>query len=76
MTGTWRDFRLPIWLTMLAVAIALVVSPWQFSFVVFGAALGTAAGVLRRRRALARRRDAADGGGRGGSPRAGQSRRR
>jgi hypothetical protein len=56
MTGDWRDYRMAIWLTMLGVAVALLVSPPILSLPVFCAAAGAAAGTARRRR---RRRDRA-----------------
>lgn len=48
MTGTWRDFRPAIWATFLGIAV--VVSPWAWSGVSFGASIFLAARVpvLRR----------------------------
>jgi hypothetical protein len=63
MTGTWRDWRPAIWATFLGVAVALLVSPWVFSGLFFGAAIFLAARVpLMRRRASADQQR--DGGGR------------
>jgi hypothetical protein len=45
MTGTWRDFRPAIWATFLGIAVALLVSPWAWSGVFFGAAILLAARV-------------------------------
>jgi hypothetical protein len=48
--GDWRDFRLPIWLTMIGIAVALLVNPWVISVFFFGGAIGIAARVLQARR--------------------------
>jgi hypothetical protein len=50
MSGDWRDFRPAIWLAMLGVAVALLVSPWWFGAVFVGAAIGAAARINQRRR--------------------------
>lgn len=56
MTGDWRDYRPAIWLTMAAIAIALLVSPWLVALPVLGGAIGYAASVPKRRaRRLTRR---------------------
>ena len=48
MTGDWRDYRLAIWLAMIAVAVALLVSPWLVALPVLGGAIGVALAVRRR----------------------------
>lgn len=48
MTGDWRDYRLAIWLAMIAVAVALLVSPWLVALPVLGGAIGAALAVRRR----------------------------
>lgn len=50
MTGDWRDFRPAIWLAMLGVAVALLVSPWYFGAVFVGAAIGAGIRINQRRR--------------------------
>ncbi len=55
MTGDWRDYRPAIWLAMIGVAVALVVNPWYYGAVFFGAAIGAAIRIRQRRlRAAAR----------------------
>jgi hypothetical protein len=53
MTGDWRDYRPAIWLAMLGVAVALVVNPWYFAAVFFGAAIGAAIRIRQRRQRAA-----------------------
>jgi hypothetical protein len=50
VTGDWRDYRPAIWLAMLGVAIALLVSPAYLAAVPLGAAIGVAIRVRQRRR--------------------------
>ncbi len=50
LTGDWRDWRPAIWLAMLGVAIALLVTPWYFGAVFIGAAIGVAIRIQQRRR--------------------------
>ena len=50
MTGDWRDWRPAIWLTMLGIAMALLVTPWYLSALLFGAAIGAAFRIRQRRR--------------------------
>jgi hypothetical protein len=50
MTGDWRDFRPPIWLAMVGIVLALVVSPPYFGAIVIGGAIGTAIRIRQRRR--------------------------
>jgi hypothetical protein len=49
MTGDWRDFRPPIWLAMVGIVLALVVSPPYFGAIVIGGAVGTAIRIRQRR---------------------------
>ena len=53
MNGDWRVWRPAIWLVMLGIAVALLVSPWYISAVFFGAAIGAAIRIRQRRRAVA-----------------------
>jgi hypothetical protein len=53
MNGDWRVWRPAIWLVMLGIAIALLVSPWYVSAVFFGAAIGSAIRIRQRQRAVA-----------------------
>jgi hypothetical protein len=50
MTGDWRVWRPAIWLAMLGIAVALLVSPWYLSAVFFGAAIGSAIRIRQRQR--------------------------
>ena len=50
MRGDWRDWRPAIWLTMLGIAVALLVTPWYLSALLFGAAIGSAIRIRQRRR--------------------------
>jgi hypothetical protein len=50
MTGDWRDFRPAIWLAMLGVALALVISPPYIGAVFMGGAVGAAIRIHQRRR--------------------------
>jgi hypothetical protein len=69
MTGDWRDFRPAIWLAMLGVAVILLVSPFYYGALFFGAAIGAAIRIeQRRRKSIA---SASSKTGRGGSPSAG-----
>jgi hypothetical protein len=49
--GDWRDYRPAIWLTMFGIAVALLVTPFYLSAVLFGAAIGAAIRIRQRRRA-------------------------
>ena len=51
----WRQFRPAIWLAMLGIALAVVVSPPYIGAVFIGAAIGIALRVWQRRRATQRR---------------------
>lgn len=53
MNGDWRVWRPAIWLVMLGIAVALLVSPWYISAVFFGAAIGSVIRIRQRQRALA-----------------------
>lgn len=53
MNDDWRVWRPAIWLVMLGIAVALLVSPWYFSALFFGAAIGSALRIRQRRRAVA-----------------------
>jgi uncharacterized membrane protein YqgA involved in biofilm formation len=53
MAGDWRIWRPAIWLTMLGIAVALLVSPVYISAIFFGAAIGTAIRIEQRRRRVA-----------------------
>ncbi len=44
MNGDWRVWRPAIWLVMLGIAVALLVSPWYISAVFVGAAIGAGSG--------------------------------
>jgi hypothetical protein len=56
VTGDWRDYRPAIWLAMLAVAVALLVTPWLVALPLLGGAIGYALSVPKRRaRGLTRR---------------------
>lgn len=46
----WKLYRPAIWLGMLGIAVALLVSPWYLCAFPFGAGLGIALKVRRRRR--------------------------
>jgi hypothetical protein len=48
--GDWRDYRPAIWLTMLGIAVALLVTPAYLSAILFGAAIGAAIRIRQRRR--------------------------
>jgi hypothetical protein len=50
MRGDWRDFRPAIWLAMLGVALALVLSPPYVGAILIGAAIGVALKISRQRR--------------------------
>jgi hypothetical protein len=50
MNGDWRVWRPAIWLVMLGIAVALLVSPWYVSALFFGAAIGSAIRIRQRRR--------------------------
>jgi hypothetical protein len=50
VTGDWRDYRPAIWLTMLGIAVALLVTPPYLSAILFGAAIGAAIRIRQRRR--------------------------
>jgi hypothetical protein len=52
MTGDWRDYRPAIWLAMLGIAVALVVTPFYFGAIFLGAAIGAAIRINQRRRRL------------------------
>jgi hypothetical protein len=52
MRGDWRDFRPAIWLAMLGVAVALLVSPAYLGAILIGAGIGVAIRVAQRRRRL------------------------
>jgi hypothetical protein len=53
MTGDWRDYRLAIWLAMLAIAAMLLLGPNYIGAILLGGAIGVAIRVRQRR---ARRR--------------------
>ncbi len=53
MRGDWKDWRPAIWLAMLGVAVALVVSPWYWGALFVGAAIGAAIRINQRRKAAA-----------------------
>ena len=50
MTGDWRDYRPAIWLTMAGIAVAILVTPFYLSAILFGAAIGAAIRIRQRRR--------------------------
>jgi hypothetical protein len=50
VTGDWRDYRSAIWLAMLAIAVALLLSQWYVSAIPLGAAIGSAIRIRQRRR--------------------------
>jgi len=49
VTGDWRDFRPVIWLTMIALALALLVSPAYIAAFPLGAAIGVSLRIRQRR---------------------------
>jgi hypothetical protein len=49
VSGSWREFRPAIWLAMLGIALALLLSPAYFGAVLIGASIGVAARVQVRR---------------------------
>ena len=53
MTGDWRDWRPAIWLAMLGVAVALLVNPFWWGAIFWGAAIGAAIRINQRRRRAA-----------------------
>jgi hypothetical protein len=50
MNGEWKIWRPAIWLVMLGIAVMLLLSPWYFGAVFFGAAIGSAIRIQQRRR--------------------------
>lgn len=50
MGAHWRDYRPAIWLAMLGIALALVLSPPYVGAVLIGAAIGVALRTRQRRR--------------------------
>jgi hypothetical protein len=50
MNGDWRDFRPAIWLAMLGVALALVVTPPYIGAALIGGAVGVGIRIHQRRR--------------------------
>ena len=50
MRGDWHDFRPAIWLAMLGIALALLLSPPYVGAVLIGAAIGVALRTRQRRR--------------------------
>ena len=48
MNADWRVWRPAIWLVMLGIAVMLVVNPWYFGAVFFGAAIGAAIRIRQR----------------------------
>jgi hypothetical protein len=48
--GDWRAYRVSIWMVLVGIAVALLVSPWVISVFFFGGAIGLAARVTQRRR--------------------------
>lgn len=50
MNGDWKIWRPTIWLAMLGIAVALLVGPWYFSALFFGAAIGSAIRIRQRQR--------------------------
>lgn len=53
MNGDWRRWRPAIWLAMLGIAVALLVNPFWWSAVFFGAAIGAAIRIRQRDRRAA-----------------------
>ena len=49
MTGDWRDFRPAIWLTMLAIALAVLITPPYIAAFPLGAAIGVGLRIRQRR---------------------------
>ncbi|HEY1507403.1 MAG TPA: hypothetical protein VGF93_00265 [Solirubrobacteraceae bacterium] len=54
MRGDWRDYRPAIWLAMLGIAVALLVTPWYVCAILFGAAVGFAIRIRQRRQSSGR----------------------
>jgi hypothetical protein len=50
VSGSWREFRPAIWLAMVGIALALLLSPSYFGAVLIGASIGAAARIQVRRR--------------------------
>jgi hypothetical protein len=53
VTGDWRDYRPAIWSAMLGIAVLLLVSPFYWSAIFFGIAIGAAFRIRQRRRQAA-----------------------
>jgi hypothetical protein len=53
--GDWRDFRPAIWLAMLGVGLAFLISPPYVGAVFLGAAIGAAIRISQRRRGQSRK---------------------
>jgi F0F1-type ATP synthase membrane subunit c/vacuolar-type H+-ATPase subunit K len=53
MNGDWRDWRPAVWLAMLGVALALLISPPYIGGLVIGGAIGAAIRIYQRRRRIA-----------------------
>lgn len=51
MPGDWRDYRPALWVAMLGVALALLITPPYIGAIFIGAAIGIAIKVTRRRQA-------------------------
>jgi hypothetical protein len=60
VTDDWRVWRPAIWLAMLGVAVALLVNPWYYGAVFWGAAIGAAIRIAQRRRRAAAASSATD----------------
>jgi hypothetical protein len=50
MTGDWRDWRPVIWMVMIGIAVALLVTPVYIAAVFFGGAIGTGLRIRQRQR--------------------------
>jgi hypothetical protein len=53
MTGDWRDWRPVIWMVMIGIAVALLVSPVYIAAVFFGGAIGIGVRIRQRQRRIA-----------------------
>jgi hypothetical protein len=50
MNDDWKIWRPAIWLTMIAIAVALLVNPWYFAAIPLGMAIGVGIRTQQQRR--------------------------
>jgi hypothetical protein len=53
MNNDWKIWRPAIWLTMIAIAVALLFNPWYFAAIPLGMAIGVAIRIEQKRRRAA-----------------------